>query len=310
MWTLGVDIGATKTEWMLFDASGAVVQHQREATAALAPSPWLVWLRQCLAPAMQHGSLLRIGIAFPGVLTQQGVLRAANLPLLDGQLTLDMLQQALAFDVVAGNDCRLAGWAEARLGAGRGVDKVLNLRLGTGLGGGFCLAGQLYSGQQGVACEVGHQSMAAAWLAQHQLPLWRCGCGQLGCVEQYVSGRGLLQLYQHATHLPAVPTLMQWQLAFAAAEPAALKAWQQLWDGLGCVIAAQQLAFDAELVVLSGGVVAAGVDLDAVQHACRLALFSGVELPAIRLAELTNSSCYGAALLAGAEFNAPSARLV
>jgi len=308
VWTLGVDIGATKTEWMLFDASGAWVLHHREATAALAPNQWLAWLRQCVAPALLHGSRLRIGIAFPGVLSKQGLLRASNLPLLDGQLTLDMLQQALAFDVTVGNDCRLAGWAEARLGAGRGVDKVLHLRLGTGLGGGFCLGGQLYSGHQGVACEVGHQGMASAWLAQQQLPLWRCGCGQLGCVEQYVSGRGLLQLYQHAAHLPTMPELMQWQLAFAAAEPAALKAWQQLWDGLGWVIAGQQLAFDAELVVLSGGVVAAGIDLDAVQQACRRALFSGVEVPTIRLAQLANSSCYGAALLAGAVFNDPSAR--
>lgn len=305
MWTLGVDIGATKTEWWLFDASGAVVQRHREPTAALPPSSWLVWLRQCLAPAMQLASSLHIGIAFPGVLTQHGVLRASNLPLLDGQLTLQMLQQALSSEVVAGNDCRLAGWAEARLGAGRGVSKVLNLRLGTGLGGGFCLDGQLYQGHQGVACEVGHQSMAAAWLAEHQLPLWRCGCGQLGCVEQYVSGRGLLRLYQHAAKQLNPPSLTQWQQALAGNEPAAVAAWQQLWDGLGTVIATQQLAFDAELVVLSGGVVAAGIDLNLVQQACRRALFSGVALPTMALAKLSNSSCYGAALLAGAEFSEP-----
>ena len=173
------------------------------------------------------------------------------------------------------------------------------MRLGTGLGGGFCLDGQLYQGHQGVACEVGHQGMAAAWLAEHQLPLWHCGCGQLGCVEQYVSGRGLLQLYQHAAKQTHPPSLAQWQQALAGHEPAAVAAWQQLWDGLGTVIAAQQLAFDAELVVLSGGVVAAGIDLNLVQQACRRSLFSGVQLPTIRLAQLDNSSCYGAALLAG-----------
>lgn len=302
MWTLGVDIGASKTEWLLFDPDGQVVQQHREVTATLPVAQWLVWLNRCLASAMTACSTLQIGIAFPGIFTAQGVLRASNLPKLDGRLTLQELRHALSTTVVAGNDCRLAGWAEACIGAGRGISKVLNLRLGTGLGGGFCLDGQLYQGAQGVACEVGHQCMPAYWLHNHQLPLWPCGCGQLGCVEQYISGRGLLRLYQYAANSSELPSLAQWQQDFANQRAAAVTAWHWLWDGLGAVIAAQQLAFDAELVVLSGGVVNAGIDLTAVQQACRRSLFAGVELPRITLATLSNSSCYGAAMLVGAKF--------
>ena len=95
------------------------------------------------------------------------------------------VEQRTGLPVVVENDANAAAWGETRFGAGHGQPFTVMLTVGTGLGGGVVLGGQLIRGAFGVAAEVGHINV---------VPDGRpCGCGNLGCWEQYASGRALVR---------------------------------------------------------------------------------------------------------------------
>ena len=86
--------------------------------------------------------------------------------------------------VVVENDANAMAWGEARFGAGRGETHVVCVTVGTGIGGGIVLDGSLYRGRWGMGAELGHMQV---------VPEGRlCGCGNLGCWEQYASGSALV----------------------------------------------------------------------------------------------------------------------
>src|SRR5699024_7560147 len=93
------------------------------------------------------------------------------------------IQARIGLDVVIENDANAAAWAEARFGAGRGIEDMVCVTLGTGIGGGIVLNGVLPRGRYGGAAVIGRQRMV--------LHGRRCPCGNHGGWEQYASGRAL-----------------------------------------------------------------------------------------------------------------------
>ncbi|MDI7251944.1 MAG: ROK family protein, partial [Actinomycetota bacterium] len=92
----------------------------------------------------------------------------------------DILQEAFDLPVVVDNDANVAALAEARLGAGRGSRYLVHLTLGTGIGGGIVIDGEVYRGAQGAAAELGHM------IIDENGPI--CNCGARGCLEALASG--------------------------------------------------------------------------------------------------------------------------
>ncbi|WP_299909067.1 ROK family protein [uncultured Paracoccus sp.] len=142
----------------------------------------------------------RVAISIAGVLDPEtGIARVANIPCLSGRRLHDDLIEALGLPVDLANDADCFALAEATVGAGRGHDVVLGVILGTGIGGGVVVRGQLINRNGGFAGEWGHGPVAQRVLGQPEitLPAFPCGCGLSGCLDAVCGARGLEMLHEH-----------------------------------------------------------------------------------------------------------------
>lgn len=268
MHAIGVDIGGTKIAAGVVDDDGRIVAKTKRTSRGLDVDDLdaaVVDACRELAAAHDVGA---VGLAAPGFIgADQATVRfTPNLPWRDHPLR-DRVAAALGLDVpiVVANDANAAGWAEFRFGVGRDVSDMLLLTIGTGLGGAVVVAGRLVVGAWGMAGEVGHMRV----VPDGQL----CGCGQSGCWEQYASGSALVREARSAAATepdraarlleladgdperitgPAVTT------AALDGDPLAVDLLADVgrWIGEGSATVAALL--DPELVVIGGGVAAAG----------------------------------------------------
>ncbi|WP_372799963.1 ROK family protein [Paracoccus seriniphilus] len=196
----GIDLGGTKIEARLFDGPGAeTVDLRRIPTPLGSYEEMLVGLESQIAWLCERAGQpeLPIGIAAPGIIDpDSGIMFTANLPA-SGHSIRHSLIRRIGRDCPVVNDCMAFALSEARGGAGAGATSVMGLILGTGVGGGYCVDGAFPHRHGGLAIEIGHIALPASALARHQLPLWRCGCGRMGCMETAVSGTGLSNIAQH-----------------------------------------------------------------------------------------------------------------
>jgi glucokinase len=218
-----------------------------------------------------------------------------------------LLQKAIGLPVVVENDANAAAWAEFRFGAGRGAPDQLTVVLGTGIGGGLILDGELYRGGHGVAGEIGHVGLVRGGLP--------CPCGRRGCFEQYASGRALQRQARAAAAAGSAPSLLEaaggdpeavtgtmvTEQAEAGAQDA-LALLDDYADALGVGIASLVSVLDPGLVILGGGVSDAGeVLLGPVRAAVGREVAGGDRRPLteLRIAALGNDAgLIGAADLA------------
>jgi len=193
---------------------------------------------------------------------RRGVFFAPNLDFGEAPLA-DLLQDALGLPVGVENDGNAAAWAEHRFGAGIGVPDQLTVVLGTGVGGGLILGGELYRGGHGVAAEIGHIGVV-----RDGIP---CNCGRRGCLEQYASGVALQRdarlaaaagrapaLLEAAGGDPAEVTGRMVTEAAQAGDPDALELFALYADSLGVGLASLVAVLDPSVVILGGGVSEAG----------------------------------------------------
>jgi glucokinase len=258
----GIDVGGSKCLGVVIDEGGHVVREARAPT----PRGATALLRTLDGLLSELGPVARVGLGAPGLVTPDGVLRAApNLPgVVELPLRLE-LQARFGDAVVVENDATSAVFAEWTLGAAVGARDVVLVTMGTGIGGGLVVGGQLQRGAHGFATEPGHM------VVDPNGP--RCVCGQRGCWERYASGTGLAALAREAAtggQLAAVVALAgddpeavrgeHVQAAARSGDPDALAVMDRFawWLALGLVNLTNLL--DPELIVLGGGVVGA-VDL-------------------------------------------------
>jgi glucokinase len=187
---VGIDVGGTKCLGVALDGDGNVVAEDRRPTPRGAGSvarliDTLVELAAALGPYRS------LGVGVPGLVTRQGVLRAA--PNLDEVADADIaggLRAVVDRPVWVDNDATCATVAEWQLGAGRGCDDMILVTLGTGIGGGIVAGGAVQRGRNGFAGEFGHM------VVDPDGP--PCVCGRRGCWERYASGSGLARLGRDA----------------------------------------------------------------------------------------------------------------
>ena len=193
---LGVDLGGTKTEAIVLDATGRTLWRERTATPAGDYRATLACVAALVARAEADTGTraARIGVGTPGTLTRDGVMKNANSQCLNGQPLQRDLAALLARPVRIANDANCLALSEATDGAGAGAEVVFAAILGTGVGAGVVVNGRLLTGPNGLAGEWGHNPLP--WPDDDDAPSPTCYCGQHGCVETWLSGPGMAR--EHA----------------------------------------------------------------------------------------------------------------
>ncbi|WP_028649649.1 ROK family glucokinase [Nocardiopsis sp. CNT312] len=185
MLTIGVDIGGTKVAAGAVDDEGRILDKVKYPTPSHDPEGLADVVAHAVHELRGRHECGAVGVGVAGFVDEDRatVQVAVNLGL-HGYPLRDSVQDRVGLPVVVENDANAAAWAEARFGAGRGNDHIVCVTLGTGIGGGVVLAGELYRGHFGAAAEVGHYRVVPYGR--------RCACGNHGCWEQYASGRALV----------------------------------------------------------------------------------------------------------------------
>ena len=293
----GIDIGGTKIETAIFDHNLNLLKSWRIDTPTQDYQIFLDTLRQLVEQADDFtGERGNIGIGMPGLITPAGQLLSANVPCASGKYIRDDLSTLLSRSIVLENDTRCFALSEAISGAGKGYDRVFGAIIGTGAAGGFCRNGHLDKTQQGFAGEYGHIPLPADIQAQYQLPVLKCGCGLMACVESYIAGPGISRLYQHFYGELISPE--QWVLRLKQNEAAAQQVLQCYLDILGSTFASLAKFLEPDVIVLGGGVSLVDEIVENLSPAIEKYLFSGFRAPQLKRALHGDSSgVRGAALL-------------
>jgi glucokinase len=265
--TIGVDIGGTKVLGGVVDPGGTILAQTRRDTPADSPSEIVVRIVEVVRELAAAYPATAVGLGAAGWIdaARSTVLFAPNLAWRNEPLRERVAAQ-VDLPVIVENDGNVAAWAEFNFGAARdAADSMVLITVGTGIGGGIVLGGQLVRGAHGMAAELGH----TLCVPDGQV----CGCGRQGCIEQYASGNALVRYAQRAAkddpesarHLLALaggavesvdgPMVTR---AARAGDPAARAAFEQVGYWLGTTLADLVQILDPQVLVIGGGVVEAG----------------------------------------------------
>jgi glucokinase len=184
--TAGVDVGGTKIAAGVVDEEGNLLARARHESPAGDPTAIENTIAELVRALSTDHAVEAVGVGAAGFIDSERstVLFAPNLAWRDEPLKAD-LERLVGLPVVIENDANAAAWGEFMFGAGADVDDLLLVTVGTGVGGGIVLDGKLHRGAFGVAAEIGHMRVVPNGR--------RCGCGNLGCWEQYASGTALVR---------------------------------------------------------------------------------------------------------------------
>lgn len=247
---VGVDVGGSKVVAVLVDDSGVVGDRANRVTPERTTRPRVVEdviVEAVRALASRH-DVQAVGVGAAGFVdrSQQRVMFAPHLSWRDEPLA-GRLSQRLGHPVLVDNDANAALWAEHRFGAARRAGNAVMITLGTGIGGALLVDGAIYRGLNGMAGEFGHMQVVPGGRP--------CECGGTGCWEQYCSGKALARFAREAGSELAGPDLTN---AAQAGDPVASGAFDEVGRWLGVGVGNVIAALDPELVVIGGGVSAAG----------------------------------------------------
>ncbi|HZC26615.1 MAG TPA: ROK family glucokinase [Actinopolymorphaceae bacterium] len=264
--TIGVDVGGSKIAAGVVDVTGRVTCEARRETPATSPPEIIAAIVAVVKELRADYDAEAIGLGAAGFVdaSRATVLFAPNLAWREEPLKRE-IEERTGLPTVVENDANAAAWAEFQFGAGRDVDDMILLTIGTGIGGGLVLSGELYRGAFGVGGEVGHLRVVPGGHL--------CGCGNKGCLEQYASGTALVRearalarssppqagrLLELADGRPdAIVGTMVTQAA-EEGDGAAQELLEDLGRWLGEGIATLAAVLDPAVVVVGGGVSEAG----------------------------------------------------
>jgi len=290
--TIGIDIGGTKIAGALVNSEGVIVRESRVPTPVEDPAALVTAVVALINELRAGHEVIGAGIAMAGFIdaAQSSVIYGTNFGWKNFPLKSE-IEAKLDIPVIIENDANAAGWAEYRYGAGRGFKHMVMLTLGTGVGGAVIVDGRMLRGGFGVAGELGHLRVVPDGIP--------CGCGQNGCIESYASGTALLrearELAESGKPEGARLADLQKQVgeltgkevyqALVEKDPGAVALLNQLASWLGQAIASLSAVLDPEVVVIGGGVSAAGeMLLEPIRAAYRKYAPAGGFRPELKLA--------------------------
>jgi glucokinase len=293
---VALDIGGTAIKAAAVLPDGRVHQAERHPTRAGdgpdAVLAAIVEIAAALAAKARADGLTPVaaGLAVPGVVDEAAGVAAwsANLGFRDVPLR-DLVAANLRLPTALGHDVRAGGLAEARLGAARDRRHVLFVAIGTGIAAASIVDGRASAGAHGAAGELGHVVVRPGG------PL--CRCGQRGCLEAVASASAVARRYAALTGTPG--TAADVVAAYGDGDPVAGRVWRDAVDALADGLATAQALFDAEVIVVGGGLAESG---DALLVPLRRTLRDRLTFhrePRLVAAALGDEAgCLGAALLA------------
>ena len=303
-YAFGVDVGGTTLKLGLFDEKGNLLDKWEVRTdtedngAHILPDAAESIRNKITEKNLKAEEILGVGIGAPGPVDAEGtVYKAVNL----GWDVINIpaiFRQYLDIPVAAANDANIAAFGEMWQGAGKGFKDVVAVTLGTGVGGGIIVNGNILTGAIGAGGEIGH-------LHIEDEETEACGCKNKGCLEQYASATGVVRLAEKRLHKKDdASVLRERELsaksvfdAVKAGDQAAIDVAWEFGDYLGKGLALVAAVTNPEVFVIGGGVSHAGdILFDYICPAYQKYVFAGCRDAKFVLARLGNDAgIYGAA---------------
>jgi glucokinase len=263
---IGADLGGTKMAVGAVDSNQRVLHRATEGTMGRGLQNLLDELTEELRAAVAAApQAIAIGLGIPATIDRERglAISAVNLPLIDVPIR-DLIVERMGLPVYVDNDANVAALAEHRFGAARGARNAIMLTIGTGIGGGLILGGQVYRGSTGAGAELGHV------VIDQNGPPCQGNCPNRGCVEALASGTALAREGRAAAEsapdsalartLAAAGTIEGRDVTDAAldGDETAREVVALIGTRLGVALSSLANIFEPDVIVIGGGVAAAG----------------------------------------------------
>ena len=204
--SIGVDLGGTNLRIAAISTDGELLEKITLGVKVALGRDHVIGemcdaIQRLTAQYKNSGRFVGAGIGVPGIIDMEtGMMRkSANLPGWSDYPVRDVIEKTLGARVFLENDANAAGLGEKWMGAGRDVDNMVMVTLGTGIGGAIILNGRLFYGMNGMAGEFGHITVEPDG--------YPCGCGNHGCAERYASATGVVRMAREAIDSGKAPSL-------------------------------------------------------------------------------------------------------
>jgi len=248
---IGIDLGGTKIEGIVLADDGREITRKRAATPRGSYPQTLdaiAGLVADLAPAQFPEA--PVGIGIPGTISPAtGLVKNANSTWLTGRPFDTDIAELLGRPVRVANDANCFAVSEATDGSGSGERTVLGVILGTGVGSGIVVDGEIMTGRNAIAGEWGHTPLP--WMTGDEWPGQSCYCGRDGCIETFLSGPAFSRDYSDATGVDLAPAEIVRLAEQGDGNAAGVMASYE--DRLARALAAAITFLDPDVVVLGGG---------------------------------------------------------
>ncbi len=264
---IGIDIGGTDIKGGSVDSKGSIINEKTISTEVEKGVDYVLarisnLVKQLGNSVKQNPDIAGIGLGIPGQIdSEKGILlNSPNLPAFKNIDVPSKLKSYLDLPIVWDNDANLAALGEFTYGAGKKVSEMMMITLGTGIGSGLILRGEVYHGSKGFGGEFGHL------IINPQGP--KCSCGNLGCVEAYAGTNGIIRTFKEITKAGMKSILKETgdeeltpkHISEAAkkGDKAAAETLKQAGFYLGVGLAGVINLLNLEMIVVGGGIAKAG----------------------------------------------------
>lgn len=304
-YAIGVDVGGTTVKMGLFDKDGNLMKKWEIPTVTKDGGQLILSdVAKSIVIMMEEkqidiDDILGIGMGVPGAVDSRGYLPngAVNLGW-DAFSVPEAFDNYLNLPIKVANDANIAAFGEMWQGGGKGYTNMVAVTLGTGVGGGIIINGQILAGANGAGGEIGHIHVQDD---EEEV----CGCKNKGCLEQYASATGIVRLANRRLAKDDKPSMLRGGEITAKAvfdavkekDEVAIEIAKQFGDYLGKGLAAVAAVVNPEVFVIGGGVSKAGeILLTFIEPAFRKYAFAPCRNTKFALATLGNDAgIYGAA---------------
>jgi len=263
---IGIDLGGTKMLLGVLDPDSKVAWGSRERSTGQGEEELVELLvREVEEARAARSGVAAIGMGIPATIDHERglAISAVNLPIEDLPIR-DLVVERTGLPTFVDNDANVAALAEHRFGAARGTENAVMLTIGTGIGGGLILGGEIYRGSTGAGAELGHMAI------QMDGPGCQGNCPNRGCVEALASGTALGREGRAAAESEPDSVLGKLlaegneidgkavTVAAQSGDETAIGVFDLVGSRLGVALASFANIFEPEVIVVGGGVIAAG----------------------------------------------------
>jgi glucokinase len=249
--TIGIDIGGTNIKGVLLNNNKVIARVKILTKSKIDRKILVNQIFECINKLIKNRKGVKkigIGVAGPIDFKNQRVLNPANVTALENLYLGKIIRNKFKIKTVIDNDVHALVLAEAILGAGKNKNLVAGLGLGTGVGGGIVLNKKILYGAEGTAGEIGHTTIEDNGR--------KCTCGARGCVEAYISERGIRETSKEVFGIK-IDTISLFKMA-KKGDKKAIKVWKIVGQYLGIDLANIVDELNPDIIVIGGGIAGAG----------------------------------------------------